>query len=240
MTDSERVETLAAEHWFGYGRWAAPYWFVGPEPGMQEQEGDNLSQRCQAWAELSGGTPAELIDCYEHHDRFHELRLFTRTIKMKLPVDGRTMRPPMQDTWRRLIALLLGYLGERTDDDAIADYQCEKWGRKDGDTCVVELSALAARNLGVERDRKTFMDNRAQTLHQRLLENEPTFCVLYGRGSIDRYEQVVGGAFDANGYRRVGKTLCAFVEHPVARPGKPIEWWIAEGVKIRELSSRKE
>jgi hypothetical protein len=26
-------KALAAQGWFGYGRWDAPYWFVGTEPG---------------------------------------------------------------------------------------------------------------------------------------------------------------------------------------------------------------
>jgi len=207
---------------------------------MHKSEGDNLFKRCQAWYELSSGQPAELIDSLEHHERFQEMRLFTRTIKMHEPVEGRAMRPPMQETWRRLIALLLGYLGQRTDDDMIGDYQCEHWGRKDGDTCVVELSALAARNLGVDRDRTTFLNQRVQTLRERLEHCRPTFCVLYGEGSKERFEEIAGGGFVENGCRWNGRTLCAFVEHPVARPGEPMSWWVAKGEEMRRMVDSRE
>ncbi len=53
--------------WYGYGRWEAPYWFIGPEPGHAKDETDNLDERCNAWSRL-GGT--ELIDCLDHHREF--------------------------------------------------------------------------------------------------------------------------------------------------------------------------
>jgi len=202
---------------------------------MKWAEGDNLFARCQAWSDLSGDLPAELIDCREHHERFGEMRLFTRTIRMTKPVDGRTMRPPMQETWRRLIASLLAYTGQRTDDDMIGDYQCEQWGRRNGPTCVVELSALAAHNLGVERARKEFLDDRIGILRERLLANVPEFVVFYGLGSQGAYQEIAGGGFDATGFRWSGDTLCLFAEHPVAIPGEPMSWWIEKGQQMRQM-----
>jgi hypothetical protein len=155
---------LAAEHWFGYGAWDAPYWFVGPEPGMAAPEGDNLIARCNAWARLCASRPLELVDCIAHHQAFHHMKFFERTIRMKRPVLDEVMRPPTQPTWRRLIILLLAYLGERTDTDMVAQYQCTEWGRLKGDTCLVELSALAARNLATKRDRESFRAQRVRTL----------------------------------------------------------------------------
>lgn len=32
-TIEEDPKVLAARNWFGYGRWDAPYWFLGMEPG---------------------------------------------------------------------------------------------------------------------------------------------------------------------------------------------------------------
>lgn len=221
MGTGANYEELAAEKWFGYGRWKAHYWFVGPEPGMKKAEGDNLAARCRAWADLSHGRSLELIDCREHHEKFREVRLFMRRVKMKLPVVDHTMRPPTQDTWRRLIALLLAYTRQRIDNDMIGEYQCEEWGSLTGDTCVVELSALAARNLGVERDREAFRKKRVETLRKRLLSNSPEFVVFYGLRSRDDYEQIAGGSFDPRGYRWSGNTLCVLVEHPTARPGQP-------------------
>jgi len=33
-----------AEQLFGYGRWDAPFWFIGPEAGMGQDGTDNLGQ----------------------------------------------------------------------------------------------------------------------------------------------------------------------------------------------------
>jgi hypothetical protein len=34
-----------AEDFFGYGRWEAPYWFIGPEAGMGKDGKDREPQR---------------------------------------------------------------------------------------------------------------------------------------------------------------------------------------------------
>lgn len=226
------AKSFAAESWYGYGRWDAPFWFIGPEPGMKQEEGDNLLARCQAWQLL--GSP-ELLDCVAHHRAFGHMTYHTRTMRMKIPVETETMRPPTQDTWRRLIRLLLAFKGERTDHDAIGDYQCDAWGSASGETCLLELSALAARSLLVKRDRTTFRRERSEHLRMRLLENAPRFVIMYGLGARDVYERIAGSSFDANGYAWSGSTLCALVEHPTAIPGKSADWWIAKGRETRDM-----
>lgn len=135
----------ATKAWYGYGHWDAAFWFIGPEPGMRKDEGEKLLERCSAWEVLGG---AELLDCFELHKTFDYLKWHTRTSRMRLPVEDRTLRPPTQATWRQLIRLLLAYKGERTDNDAIGDYQCDSWGAANGEICAPELSALAARPFG--------------------------------------------------------------------------------------------
>lgn len=228
------TQLLAAEQWYGYGLWDAPYWFVGPEPGMARSEGDNLATRCNAWATLCKGRPLELVDCIEHHRQFRHVKFFTRSIRMKHPVLDEVMRPPTQATWRRLITLLLAYLGERTDVDIAAQYQCTEWGRLKGDTCVVELSAVAARNFATKRDRGAFRAQRVRTLRKRLVDNKPKFVLFYGSRCREDYERIAGGSFDRRGYRWSGNTLCVLVEHPAARPGKPTAWWIRKGRGMRK------
>jgi len=34
MSLSQQELENMAEHFFGYGRWDAPFWFIGPEAGM--------------------------------------------------------------------------------------------------------------------------------------------------------------------------------------------------------------
>jgi hypothetical protein len=224
------VTALAAKDWYGYGTWNAPYWFIGPEPGMAKNEGDNLEARCDAWEKL--GSP-ELLDCALHHRTFGLTKWHDRTVSMNLPINGATMRPPTQSTWRRLIALLLAYKGERTDNDAIGDYQASSWGSTSGETCVVELSALAANSLATVRDRGTFLDERCAHLRKRMLENKPVFAVMYGLRAKMSYEGIACAQFDANGYAWVGQTLCVIVKHPTARRGHPPMWWAAKGQQMR-------
>jgi hypothetical protein len=37
---------------YGYGRWDAPYWFIGPQQGMGRHENSNLRLRVKAWQDL--------------------------------------------------------------------------------------------------------------------------------------------------------------------------------------------
>jgi hypothetical protein len=32
---------------YGYGRWGAPYWFIGPEQGQSRRENDDLRPRLE-------------------------------------------------------------------------------------------------------------------------------------------------------------------------------------------------
>jgi hypothetical protein len=53
-----------ARRCYGYGRWDAPYWFIGPEPGQARDENNDLMPRAKSWLDLGGG---ELIDCHAFH-----------------------------------------------------------------------------------------------------------------------------------------------------------------------------
>lgn len=162
-------KALAAKRWFGYGRWSAPYWFIGKEPG-----GADEPEQYASWLRLGGD---ELIDC-----RAHDL---------DCSADGRTGMwhgspvPKLQSTWRALIATVLGYEGAGSYDAAsVRRYQDERWGRSDGDTAVIELSAVAAPSVGdAEALRLTNLPDRIALLRTRIAENRPKFVVFYGLGN---------------------------------------------------------
>lgn len=251
MSGLPNNETLVAESWYGYGRWNAPYWFIGPEPGMHKDEGDNLLARCNAWARLGTG---ELLDAREHHEAFGLTKYFDRTLPMRQPINGRDMRPPTQNTWKQLICLLLAYEGKRSDIDAVGDYQAEEWGSANGETCVAELSALAAQSLSTARgDRRTFRTARAEHLRKRAVENAPRFVVMYGGGQelapywdiiacgkpeIDYFATQNVADWDA-GFAREGNTLFVRAKHPVNPGGKapPQAYWKGLGQELRRLST---
>lgn len=253
MEDLSNSERLAAEKWYGYGRWGAPYWFVGPEPGMRRAEGDNLLARCDAWLRLGRGELLELLDARAHHEAFGLNKYYDRTVSMKHAVDGRGTRPPTQDTWRQLICLLLSYEGRRNDIDAIGDYQCDGWGSAKGETCVVELSALAAQRLSTKRDdRMTFRVTRAEHLRQRAVEHAPKFVVMYGGGGelAPYWDFIACGEWEAEcfktetvaghdaGFVRGGETTFVRAAHPVNPGGAapPAAYWEGLGQELRRRS----
>jgi len=103
MSLSQQELAHMAEHFFGYGRWDAPFWFIGPEAGMGKNGRDSLVARYESWKQLGF---APIFDCAAHHRGFG----FTEWHKP---------HPPPQPTWRQLIRLLLFYKGEQTDIEAI-------------------------------------------------------------------------------------------------------------------------
>src|SRR5579859_7409872 len=106
---------------FGYGRWDAPYWFIGPEQGQSSAENDDLTHRFKAWRDL--GSP-ELCDLEEFHRAINE----------------HSWHRKLQRTWRPLMLLLMTFLEKRADKGSLLSYQRDEWGRAIGETCVIELS----------------------------------------------------------------------------------------------------
>src|SRR5581483_2105840 len=99
MTDAK---DRAARSWFGYGEWSAPFWFIGMEPG-----GDDDHASYESWERLGGGS---LIDCKAHHDdsNAHQGSRITHWHDAGVP--------PIQGTWGPLIRALLAYKSDPTDD----------------------------------------------------------------------------------------------------------------------------
>lgn len=242
--NSVTVEVLAAKNWYGYGHWDAPYWFIGPEPGKAKKEGENLLARCRAWLDLCPNGPESggLIDSREHHARFGRLEFFVPKIGKR--------RVPTQSTWRQLIRLLLAYEKKSCDNDSIAEYQAEKWGRRDGETCVAELSALATNTLSEKQKlRDLFRMERTIHLSDKIAENRPEFAVMYGGGTRMRrwWQTIACGDADKDCFEprelsnwradftvRNG-TVFVVARHPVNAGGAspPDDYWIEIASEIR-------
>ena len=204
-----------AEDFYGYGRWDAPFWFIGPEAGMAKT-GDSLERRFQSWQTLEF---KPVVDCATHHRGFG----FT---KWHQP------HPPTQITWRQLIRLLLTFKGQPNDIEAIRAYQRDEWGSSTGETCVIELSGLASPDMRTRRDRATFLSKRIARIQVEALAHSPKFIVMYGEGQRSEWEQMAGAKFDSNGICRIGKTVAAITLHPVTR-GLGSEYWVNLGRSLR-------
>jgi hypothetical protein len=216
-----------ARKWYGYGRWDAPFWFIGPEPGMDPSEDNNLRPRCNAWIKLGAG---ELVDCKEHHFGFGWYDWHR-----EVP------RPRIQKTWEKLIRLLLFVRnGEAPGAEDIRSYQQRFWGMKSGETCVIELCSLAANKLkvkkGVTWDANCFREERIETIRRRISVHKPALVVMYRKSAKLHWESIAGGPFsDAPDIRMIGggPTQAVFADHPVSKDGVSASYWLRIAENLR-------
>lgn len=215
---NEDARALAARSWFGYGRWGAPYWFVGMEPG-----GTDHPELYTSW-EACGSKP--LIDAKRHEDEWNA------RVPVDLQVHFFAENPVIQKgTWQPLIHILLGFTGS-TDDPHL--YQRDKLGRSDGDTAFIELSAVAAPGIGTPSDREAYREDRIKAIRDKLESKRPKLVVFYGTTYRDQYAEIAGGSFENDGFQWNGQTLCALIPHP-ARANKTYAYWTELGERMRKL-----
>jgi hypothetical protein len=226
MSAVANAKQLAAEKWFGYGRWDAPYWFVGMEPG-----GDDTHASYEAWLDLGGDA---LIDCRAHH----QWQLETQGIDNPkwTKYHRRDRSNALQATWRPLILVLLTFKGEPHDTEDVRRYQRDRWGYKNDETAVIELNALHAPSIAtIGVDRQAYRTQRIRTIREHLLERPPTFAVFYGQSYQDHYEEMTQAKFDSDGFAQCGRTVCVLAPQP-ARSGWTNEEWCELGRRLRARS----
>lgn len=220
---SEEAELEMARSCNGYGRWDAKYWFIGPEQGQGAHEKDKLEQRVAAWLKLGA---SELCDCQEFHRLIDDPRWH------------REKNPRLQSTWGRLILLLMAALGRPIDKECRRQYQRNDWGsaHANGETCVIELSGLAARNFQVRRDRDSFREERTKVIRDRIETFRPEFVVTYGTTQKEYFERIAGGEFPADGVIRGDSTTYVHTPHPTSH-GLTNIFWEELGKRLRELAT---
>ena len=230
VSDGGRIadaKALAAERWFGYGRWDAPYWFIGKEPG-----GSDEPEQYASWLRLGGG---ELIDCKEH-DRD------CATSDDSMVWHGKRAR--LQPTWRPLIALLLAYEGAPDyDAEAVRVYQEERWGTTGGETALIELSAVAAPSTSVsDHLRLAHLSERIAKIRARIAENKPRFVLFYGAGLdpvygrpyLERWSEIAGQSLEQNTIVQRDGTAFVATPHPTAH-GLTTAFWTDLGRRLANV-----
>jgi hypothetical protein len=164
-------------HRYGYGCWNAPYWFLGLEEGMDRDESDNRSERIAAWRYFGS---LDLDDCQKFHDRVFAL------IKKKNGLHGDDAVP--QRTWKKLLLALMAFPGGPVDESSLLRYQRNKWGCDSGETCLIELSGLAARSVNIPHD--LFQKERIEFISGKIADHHPTFVIMYGKRSHGAYRKI--------------------------------------------------
>ena len=190
--------------WYGYGSWKAPYWFIGMEPG-----GDQGEANFAHWDRLGR---AELLDIQAHHEG-HVLDWFSES-------------SATQSTWAKLIWLLLAYKGVEPTRDATLRYQRDRLGRCDGETALLELSALAASHMGVAVSRSLNRVHRIETIRERLRAHEPSLVVFYSTRPeyADAWARIAGARLSEGRPVRMGPTAFLMAYHPQYKRSKA--YWL--------------
>jgi len=206
---------------FGYGRWEAPYWFIGLEEGMS----GTLEDRIEAWRLL--GSSTGLTDCRDFHHKIKDFKWHCKGAEL-------------QRTWRVLILLLLSHQGIASDKEnirkeQIRDYQCTRLGRSDGEIALIELFGLPAKDLkaGLAQRQLHFSQKtldsiyvqRRDAIHGKIRRHKPSFVVMYGADGRKHFEILAGRDLKAWDIFKRGNTVMTFIPHPTSH-GVTDERWM--------------
>jgi hypothetical protein len=222
---------------YGYGRWGAPYWFIGPEQGMGAHENNDLNLRVKAWIDLGR---QELNDCHEFHRRILDTRWQSKH----------------QSTWRPLILAMMTLLDRPADKSSRLDYQRRRWGALDGETCVIELSGLASPSMKEAKDTLRFLPERIRIISRRMLDHRPKLVVMYGREQKPSWNAIArsfaGSDVPPDDTESSELPRTNILEHEstilvcTPHPSRPIsdgvrwlgdEYWIRLGNKLKRLNA---
>jgi hypothetical protein len=126
--------------------------------------------------------------------------------------------------------LLMTYLKEQPDNNSLRSYQRDKWGTLNGETCVIELSGLAARSFKVPRNRECFREERIEEIRQRMDLHQPKFVVMYGKKQREHWIAIAEHNFSSDNIWKRGPTTIALTRHPVRSPN---DYWKKLGERLR-------
>jgi len=132
---------------------------------------------------------------------------------------------------------LMSFLEKSADRESLRAYQRDRWGRLGGETCVIELSGLAANNSKVFRDRELFRPDRIKFIRNKILTCNPSFVVMYGVRQKKHWEEIAGSEFPSNCILPLRSTILAIAPHPISYGSKDA-FWTKLGIRLREEGNR--
>jgi len=210
--DNQLLESMINK-FYGYGNYQGDYWFIG----MEESGGDfaNINHRINTWSKRGG---QEIEDMAEYYTAM---------------AAGETN---IQPTWKGLIRIILSAKGYKNiTTKHITEYQINSLGRKNKETCLLELFPLPSPStrhwlygqhsqLSFLTDRDTYrkhcVEKRVNHLNQKIVECQPKAVVFYGKGYEYYWKKLTDVEFlpTIEGFL-VGKnsqTIFVIAKHPVA------------------------
>lgn len=191
-----------AKNCYGYGRWDAPYWFIGAEQGQDKNE-DGIEDRYRAFIDLQ---KHGLCDCRKFHEQIRGNGLYIEDIHGNVP---------LQFTWNYHMALLYGYWGKPCKPRIRRSFQRDEWGSADGQICIAELRGLPARSNRERVDQSAYIPERVSFLKEKIGNHSPApeFVVFYGTTDEQYWNAIAPGTLILNGITKHAKTLFAYMPH---------------------------
>jgi len=204
---------------YGSGNYLGDYWFVG----LEEGGGNDLvqvSNRLDAWKELG---ETELVDIYQFHTKINYPEYFTDPVKL-------------QRTWMQQARIILSAKGQASDTESVKEYQRDTIGRKNSETCLLELLPLPSPSISIWhyddwtslkflKNRKIYRDYcipwRVKHLQSRIYSYKPKIVVFMGLSYFNYWQTIAGQSMrftDQGGYWTGQADGIRFVisQHPVA------------------------
>lgn len=204
----------------GSGNYSGDYWFVGMEEGGGESL-EQVTSRINAWHDLG---EQGLVDIYDFHIKINYPSFFTDPVKL-------------QHTWVQQARVILSSKGFLPTIPALKAYQRDILGRKDSETCLLELLPLASPSSSVwNYDRWSelpFLKNRNAYLNycipwrcafiqSQIDLFQPKYVIFLGSSYSKYWHEIAGQNVlfqNVNGFQvaRSQNTLFFISKHPSAR-----------------------
>lgn len=233
--DDELLEKIV-NTFYGYGNYQANYWFIG----MEEAGGDfkDINNRISIW---SNRGKQELEDLAEYHIAIGYGEMFQ-------------LGAAIQPTWNKLIRTVLSAKGvENIDKEDVRKYQINLLGRKNQETCLLELLPLPSPSLAhwiySQHSRLPFLANknsyenyclekRISHLRSQIKEYKPKAVIFYGKLYEYSWRKITSVEFSSSPEGLlIGKnchTLFVIAKHPIAF-GVPNEYFHNIGKSIAAM-----
>ena len=205
---------------YGSGNYTGDYWFIGMEEGGGSTF-ERVKKRLETWQKLG---EEELVDIYKFHIGINFPDYFRNPVKL-------------QRTWAQQARIILAAKGKPTTVDHVKAYQRDIIGRKNSETCLLELLPLPSpstsiwnygewSNLHYLRDRKTYLKYcipwRCKHIRSQIITHKPKVVVFFGKSYSPYWQQIAGNniKFRDQGDFLIGDSMStAFIiaNHPAAR-----------------------
>ena len=202
---------------YGSGNYQGNYWFLG----MEEGGGNDLNRvitRITAWQELG---VTDLVDIYDFHMRINYPAYFTNPVKL-------------QRTWIQQARIVLAAKGKPSKAADVKIYQRDIIGRKDSQTCLLELLPLPSpstsdwfynrwTDIDFLRTRESYRNYclpwRITNIQSRIQQYQPKLVIFCGKSYSEYWHKIAGRhlIFQDQGDFQAAKSegiLYLIIKHP--------------------------